>query len=110
MRLESFRDRFLGNVAVRTRLAAEDAARHAAGLPGAPSDLHAVHLRPGVSRIGSNRPYAMAQERGAFIRPRRGRAIRLSNGQWRAWARIRPKYYLRNTGRRWGDFLRGRLR
>lgn len=110
MRIESFRENVLAGVAAAVRLAADDAARYAGGLPGSPSDLHAEDLRPNVSRIGSNRPYAKAQERGAFIVPRRGRALHFSDGRWRPRARIKPKRYLARTGRRWGEFLLGRLR
>lgn len=110
MRLESYRERFLAGVAARVQLAADDAARYAAMLPGSPSDLHAQHIGPLRHRIGSNAPYAKAQERGAFIRARRGRALHFANGLWRPFARIRPKRYLAKTGARWGTFILGRLR
>lgn len=108
--LESYRQRFLSSVEAKVALAVEDAARYSAALPGSPSDLHVVQLGPGRWLIGSNRRYAKAQERGAYIVPKRGRALHFRDGRWRPRARLKAKHYLAKTGHRWSLFVRTRLR
>lgn len=117
MIVESNADRFLDSVDRDFHEALDDAADFARAQKGAPSDLEAEHLGPLHGRIGSSRDYAMAQERGAFIRPRRratrtGRppALKLADGRFMRWARIPAQRYLAKTGKQWGRFLVARLR
>lgn len=118
MRLESNAGAFLARVDRDVRAARQDAAEHAAGLPGSPSDLRAEHFAGGRGRIGSSKAYAKAQERGAYITPRKGRrgrngrpaALRAANGRFYKWVRIPARRYLERTGRQWGRFLGARLR
>lgn len=118
MRVESNADAVLAGARRAFSGALNDAAAHAAKQGGAPSDTRAQQLGPFSGRIGSSKPYAKAQERGAFIRPRRGRrgrtgrppALRLADGRFMKWARIPARRYLAKTGKRWGEFMIQRLR
>ena len=75
-------------------------------------------LGPGHLRVRFSAPFAKARERGAFIRPRRGRqgrngrpaAIRFADGSFRTFARLRKQPYLAPAGAMWGEFLLARLR
>jgi len=88
----------------------DDTARVAAALPGSPSDLRAERSGQGRGRIGSSKPYAKAQEMGAFIRPKRARALKFRDGTFRMQARIPAKRYLQKAAARWPDLLTARLR
>ncbi|MCA1570311.1 MAG: hypothetical protein LC798_08345 [Chloroflexi bacterium] len=118
MKLESRIDEFMASVDRDFGLALEDAADHAANLPGSPSDLHAERLGPFHGRIGSTKPYAKAQEKGAYITPRKGRvgrngrpaALKAANGRFYKWVRLPAQRYLAKTGRQWGSILVARLR
>ena len=118
MIVESNAGAFLEQVDRNFGRALEDAADLAARLPGSPSDLHAEHLGHLHGRIGSGKAYAMAQERGAFITPRKGRrgrngrpaALRSEAGRFYKWIRVKGQRYLRRTGREWGRLLATRLR
>ena len=118
MKLESQADDFLAKIDREFRQAGEDAAEHAARLPGSPSDLRFEHLGPLRGRIGSSKRYAKAQERGAFITPKKGRrgrngrpaALRSSRGRFYKWVRIPAQRYLAKTGKEWGRILPARLR
>lgn len=75
-------------------------------------------LGPGHLRVRFRAAFSRARERGAFIRPRRGRqgrngrsaAIRFADGSFRTFARLRKHPYLAPAGAMWGDFLVARLR
>lgn len=118
MIFESHADDFLGKVDRDFDQALEDAAEHAAALPGSPSDLHAEHTGRLRGRIGSDKAYAKAQERGAFITPKKGRrgrngrpaALRSSSGRFYKRVRIPAQRYLAKTGKEWGRILPARLR
>lgn len=118
MIVESKIDELLASVDRDFRAALEDAADYASRQPGAPSDLRAEHLGRLRGRIGSSKPYAKAQERGAFITPRKGRrgrngrppALRSESGRFYKWIRIRPQRYLAKTGKQWGRLIGSRLR
>lgn len=61
--------------------------------------------------------FAKARERGAYIRPRRGRmgrngrrpSLRFADGSFAKFARLKPRPYLKPAGDRWGDHLSRRL-
>lgn len=105
VRIESHQAEFLREVVAKTRQARKDVAAAARSNPGAPSD---TRLRR--NQVGSSRAYARAQERGAYIRPRRRRVLKFADGSFRPRARIRAKRWLSKAGRRWGEFLERRLR
>lgn len=110
MRIESRVPQFLGRVRTQFAAAIDDAGEEARHRPGAPSDTHGEVTGPLTGRIVSNKPGARAQERGAYITPKRARALRFADGTFSMHARIRGKHYLRKTGRRWGRILVPRLR
>jgi len=110
VKIESRVDGFMDRVERDFGLALDDAAEHAAALPGSPSDLRAERLGPLHGRIGSSKPYAKAQEKGAYITPKRRRALKFVSGRFSMRARIPAKHYLAKTGRRWGAILVPRLR
>ena len=118
MRVESNVDAFVAKVDRDFGRALEDAAEHAGKLPGSPSDLRAEHLGPFRWRIGSQKAYAMPQEKGAYITPRKGRigrngrpaALRAANGRFYKWLRLPAQRYLAKTGKQWGRILAARLR
>ena len=117
MRFESNAADFMRSVERQFAGALDDAADHAGKLPGSPSDLRAQQLDPFRGRIGSTKPYAKAQEKGAYITPkarstRTGRppAIRFRDGRIRRWSRLPAQRYLAKTGKRWGSILVARLR
>lgn len=118
MELTSRSDEFLASVEADFGRALEDAADHAANLPGSPSDLRADRTGPLTGRIGSSRAYAKAQEKGAYITPRRGRvgrngrpaALKAANGRFYKWIRLPAQRYLAKTGGKWGDLLSTQLR
>jgi hypothetical protein len=111
---ESRRGPFKAKVAARLDLGAQDIARTAQRILGGGGALTGsvrVHrLGPGRWRIGSDHPGAMAQERGAFVRPKRRRALKF-NGRWAMHARIPAKHWLSRAGvqapRLIGQRLRG---
>lgn len=110
-RIVSYSSAFLSDVSAAFGRSVRDAGEEAARRRGAPSDTHGDVTGFLEGRIGSDRPYAKAQERGAFIRPRGARALRFATGEFRMHARIKAKRYLRATGRRWGhELLVPRLR
>ena len=110
MRYVSHADAFFTAIGRRFGVALEDAADLAGRLPGSPSDLRAERTGPLSGRVGSSKPYAKAQERGAYIVPRQAQALRFASGQFSRRARLRPKRYLAQTAMRWGDLLTRRLR
>ena len=110
MTVESRVDAFLDRIHGRFGAALEDAAEHAASLPGSPGDLRAVRTGDLVGRIGSSRRYAKAQERGAFIRPKKRRALRFASGRFSAKARLPAQRYLARTVRIWPRLIAARLR
>lgn len=118
MIVESRSTEFLRSVERAFSRGLEDAADVADKLPGSPSDLRAQQLEPFRGRIGSTRPYAKAQEKGAYIRPRRGRstrsgrppAVKYHDGRIRRWGRLPAQRYLEKTGKRWGRILGAALR
>ena len=75
-------------------------------------------IGPGHLRVRFSAVFARARERGAYIRPRRGRqgrggrpaAIRFADGSFRTFARLKKQPYLAPAGAMWGDFLLARLR
>lgn len=118
MEFTSRADEFMAGVDRDFGHALEDAADHAANLPGSPSDLRAERLGPFHGRIGSSKAYALAQEKGAYITPRKGRigrngrpaALKAANGRFYKWIRLPAQRYLAKTGKQWGRMLGARLR
>lgn len=118
MKYISYINRFRSDLDAAHYRALQDLARIARRNPGAPSDTRAELTGRLKGRVGSPSEYATAQEKGAFIRPRPGRrgrrgrppAIRLSNGGFVAYARIRVKRWLEKSTRQWPGVLRARIR
>ena len=118
MRFESFRAEFNAEVEREFVASTEDAARVARAQRGAPSDTRAEQLGRLRARIGSSKAYARAQERGAYIVPRRGRsgrngrppALRLHNGGFAKFTRLPARRYLAKAGAAWSSLFTARLR
>lgn len=110
MRYVSHANDFYARIQTRFGAAVRDVATIADGLPGSPSDLRAEQQGPLQWRVGSSKPYARAQERGAYIVPRRGRALKFVDGTFRRSARIRPKRYLARAAASFRSAMRRRMR
>lgn len=110
MKYVSHVDDFYARIQTRFGHAARDVAQIADALPGSPSDLRAVQQGPLHWRVGSSRPYARAQEKGAYIVPRRRRALKFADGTFSMRARLRPKRYLARAAAHFGPILNRRLR
>lgn len=117
-RVESYRAQFLERVNSAWVDALKETASVADRLPGSPSDLRAEVTGRMRGRFGSDQPYAKAQERGAYITPRRGRSgrggrrpmLKFADGKFRPRARIRPKRYLAQAAAQWPGILLSHLR
>lgn len=118
MRFESFRRELDARIEHAFVLSTQDAARFSAAQRGSPSDTRAEQLGRLRARIGSSKPYALAQERGAYIVPRRGRvgrngrppALRLHNGTYTKRVRLPARRWLAKAGRAWDSLFTQRLR
>jgi hypothetical protein len=62
------------------------------------------------ARILFDAPFAKARERGAYIAPKRRRALKFADGGFRMAARLPKKPYLVPAAKRWGTHLVARLR
>ena len=102
-------DQFFSRIQQRFGAAVRDVERVADGLPGSPSDVRAVQVGPLEWRVGSSKPYAKAQERGAYIVPKRARALKFADGSFRMSARIKPKRYLAKAAAGFGRAVRRRM-
>ena len=101
---------FIARVNGATKHAIEDVADIAEANKGSPSDTRAEMLGPDRGRVGSSKPYAKAQERGAYIVPVRRRALRFRSGQFRKRARLPATRWLSKAVRHFPDRLGQRLR
>ena len=110
MKVESHEGQFLDRIERQVVASFGDAADFAARQKGAPSDTRDEVTGPFEGRIGSSRPYAKAQERGAYIVPKRRRALQFRSGEFRMRARLPANRYLAKAAARWGDMLAARLR
>lgn len=108
--LESRAEAFFDRVEQQVALAIEDAGKEAGTRRGAPSDTRGEVTGRMRGRIGSSRPYAKAQERGAYIVPRRKKALRYASGRFSMRSRLTAKRYLAATARRWPQIVSARLR
>jgi hypothetical protein len=110
---ESNRHQFKAKVATRLQLGAQDVARAAqrnlGGGGALTGSVRVERLGPGRWRIGSLHPGAMAQERGAFVRPKRRRALKFA-GRFAMHARIPAKHWLSRAGVQSPQLLGQRLR
>lgn len=121
IRVDFHPDEFLADVEARFRASAEDVRQEAARRSRS-SQIAASgrveQVTPGVLRVIFDAAFAKARERGAYIRPRRGRrgrsgrpaVLRFEDGTFRPFARLRRHPYLEPAGRLWGDILLARLR
>ena len=112
---------FLGEVRTAFRASAGDVEEEA-GRRSRSSTIAASgsvdEIGPGALRVSFNAPFAEARERGAYIRPRKGRRGRngrpamltFADGSFRPSARIRQHPFLEPAGRMWDGFLMARLR
>lgn len=101
---------FLGRVNGATRFALEDVADIAKSNKGAPSDTRAEMTAADGGRVGSSRPYAKAQEKGAYITPKQRRALRFRSGLIRKRARLPARRWLSKAVTHYGERLATRLR
>lgn len=109
MRYVSHADEFYAAIEQRFGTAVRDVAQIAADLPGSPSDLRAEPTGRLTWRVGSSAPYARAQERGAYIVPKRRRALRFNDGTFRMVARLKPKRYLAKAAANFSAVVRRRM-
>jgi hypothetical protein len=110
MEVRSHADAFLSQVQAAYWRSLEDAANAARRNHSAPGDTRAELTGPLKGRIGSTRPYAKAQELGAFIVPVRRRMLKFRDGTFHRQARLKAKHYLRTAARKWPSLLESRLR
>lgn len=114
MSFDSLRGPFMAKVHGRLQLGAQDVAkaaqRNLGGGGALTQSVKVERLGMGRWRIGSTHPGAMAQERGAFLRPKRRRALKFA-GRYSMHARIPAKHWLSRAGvqslRLLGQRLRG---
>lgn len=109
MIIESRIDGFIARVERQVGMAIDDAGTEAASRPGAPHDTRGEMTGLMQGRIGSDQPYARAQERGAYIRPRRRKALLYGSGKFSMRSRLPARAYLANTARRWAQIVTARL-
>ena len=109
MKYLSHANDFYARIQMRFGAAVQDVASVADDLPGSPSDLRAVQEGPLHWRVGSSAPYAKAQEKGAYIVPKRRRALKFADGTFRMQARLRPKRYLRKAAATFRGAMRRRM-
>ena len=112
---------FLGEVRGAFRASAKDV-QDEAGRRSRSSTITASgtvdELGPGHLRVRFSAVFAKARERGAYIRPRKGRQgrngrpamLKFADGTFRPSARIRKRPYLEPAGKMWDGFLMSRLR
>lgn len=101
---------FLSDISIAYRRSLDDASDAARRNHSAPRDTRAVVEGPLEGRIGSDLPYAKAQELGAFIRPVRRKILKFHDGSFRPQARLKAKHYLRQAAKRWPALFESRLR
>lgn len=112
--LDSDRIGFIRRVQGRLTLGAHDVAEQAKRNLGGGSgqltnSVRVEQLGPTRWKVGSNHPGAMAQERGAYIRPRPGGALKYK-GRYSMHSRIKPKKWLSRAARRARYIFRDRLK
>lgn len=81
------------------RSVAERAPGGAGGSIGA--SVYAKRFGAKAARLSSDHPGAKAHERGAYIVPKGGRALRFADGSFRMRARLRAKHYFRDGVKAW---------
>lgn len=118
--VESYHDAILAEVGAAVERSWDDVLDDAARASGsstiaASGDVQRIDAETG--RVIFTAPFAKARERGAYIRPRRGRrgrgnrapSLRFADGSFRKFARLKKRPYLKPAGDRWGDHLSRRL-
>lgn len=118
--IETYHDAILRDIAAAVEQSwddvLDDAARRAGSSTLAASgEVQRVDADTG--RVIFTAPFAKARERGAYIRPRRGRggrggrrpSLRFADGSFRKFARLKKRPYLKPAGDKWGDHLSRRL-
>lgn len=109
-RFVSHRVEFLSRVRSMAGESIEDVAAIARANRGSPRDTRAEMTGPGAGRVGSSKPYAKAQERGAYIVPTRARALRYASGRFSKRSRLPATRWLSKAIRHWPERLALRLR
>jgi hypothetical protein len=109
-RFVSHRAEFMARLHAQIGEALDDVAAIAQANKGSPADTRVERSGPDGGRIGSSRSYAKAQNVGAYIVPKRARALKFADGSFRMRARIPATRWLNKAVRFWGERLAHRLR